>query len=95
MPEFEWLDGGVTAVPGNVHEVPGPRARDTMAAMADDLSAVLEPAEPVRLATGFVHTDDEDFANANSYSANPAWITDAQRIVSSGANTTLNLARVR
>jgi hypothetical protein len=48
-----------------------------------------------RLASGFVHTDDEDSSNANSYSADPAWSGDAQRIVSAGGNTTLNLARVR
>ena len=47
------------------------------------------------LDTGFVHTDDEDGSNANSYSADPGWITDAQRIVTGGANTTLNLVQVR
>ena len=48
-----------------------------------------------RLASGFVHTDDENGSNANKYLADPAWIVDAQRIVTSGANTTLNLAQVR
>jgi hypothetical protein len=48
-----------------------------------------------QLAWGFVHTDDEDNANENSYSANAAWSADAQRIVSAGPNTTLNMVRVR
>lgn len=48
-----------------------------------------------RIETGFVHTDDEDSSNANSYSADPAWAADAQRIITAGGNTTLNLARVR
>ena len=48
-----------------------------------------------RIASGFVHTDDEDSGNANGYSANAAWITDAQRIVTAGSNTTLNMAQVR
>jgi hypothetical protein len=48
-----------------------------------------------QLASGFVRTDDEDGGNSNSYSANSAWITDAQRIVTAGGNTTLNLAQVR
>jgi hypothetical protein len=48
-----------------------------------------------RLASGFVNTDDEDTGNANSYSADPAWTSDAQRIVTAGSNTRLNLAQVR
>lgn len=47
------------------------------------------------LATGFVHTDDEDHNNANSYSAGVSWWNDAQAIVVGGKNTTLRMARVQ
>lgn len=47
------------------------------------------------MTTGYVHTDDQDNSNANSYSASPAWVVDAQRIVTSGGNTDLRMARVK
>lgn len=45
-------------------------------------------------ATGGVYTDDEDTRNANSYWG-AAPMTDAQRIVTSGSNTTLNMVKVK
>jgi hypothetical protein len=45
-------------------------------------------------ATGGIYTDDEDTRNANSYWG-AAPMTDAQRIISSGSNTTLNMVKVK
>ena len=49
---------------------------------------------PLAAEQGYVSTNDEDNNNANSYSANPDWTYDAQRIISSGSNTRLGMARV-
>lgn len=47
------------------------------------------------LAAGYMHTDDEDDGNANGYSASSEIVNDAQRIISSGHNTSIGLAQVR
>lgn len=47
------------------------------------------------LAEGYVHTDDQDKNNANSYSADITWWNDAQRIITGGNNTDLRMAQVR
>ncbi|WP_438026386.1 hypothetical protein [Sorangium sp. So ce233] len=48
-----------------------------------------------RLATGYVHTDDEDRRNANRYSVASDAVSDAQAIISAGSNTELRIARVK
>lgn len=50
---------------------------------------------PLALAKGWVYTDDEDSSNGNWYEASIDWIYDAQRIISGGSNTYLDMARVR
>jgi hypothetical protein len=49
----------------------------------------------MRLASGYVHTDDEDHNNANRYSGDASIVAEAQRIVSSGSNTDIGIVRVR
>lgn len=47
------------------------------------------------LRTGYAYTDDEDRNNKNSFSANPGWVGDAQRIITGGSNTSVNMVQVR
>ncbi|QSQ19145.1 hypothetical protein JY651_27775 [Pyxidicoccus parkwayensis] len=48
-----------------------------------------------RLATGWVHTDDEDSNNQNSYGDPHGQYGDVSRFITVGSNTTVNLVKVR
>ena len=62
----------------------------------DQLSAHRGKSRPsTRIDKGYVFTNDEDTRNANSYTANIDWRYDAQRIISGGSNTYLDMVRVQ
>lgn len=53
------------------------------------------PGFAAGLASGWIHTDDEDSNNKNAYDAPSSAIVDAQQIVTGGRDTDLRMARVR